>query len=367
MTKYQTTQKIPPVWFVSIINRFRFFLKKLYYRFTPAGMAVFEKSQGFWLAKALGVACELNLAEIVGDRELQVDEIARQAGADPQALYRLMRALAGECVFKETKPGFFKNTKLSYALQDAPGNPKHMILHQMNETNWTLVNELKNSVVTGKNSANKIFGTDAFTHLENSPEKNELYNKAMTATIGLLSNAVVSAYSFKGIGTLADIGGGEGSFLFKLMEKNPDLGGILFDLPHVVETAGKIAEEYGVRERVKIIPGNFFEADIPVADAYLLKNILHIFDDETCVSLLKRIARVIPQDGKILVLETVIRPDNKPHFGKMFDLEMLLGTENGKERTEEEYRNLFKQAGFKITRVVKTVSPFSIIEGKKSN
>jgi len=329
-------------------------------------MAVFEKSQGFWLAKALGVACELNLAEIIGDGEMEVKDIARQAGADHQALYRLMRALAGECVFKETKPGFFKNTKLSYALREAPGNPKYMILHQLNDTNWTLVNELTNSVRTGKNSAHKIFGTDAFTHLEKSPEKNELYNKAMTATIGLLNNAVVSAYSFKGIDTLADIGGGEGTFLFKLLERNSDLKGILFDLPHVVETAGKLAEEYGVKDRVDIIPGNFFDTDIPVADAYLLKNILHIFDDETCVQLLKKIGRVIPEDGKILILETVIQPDNKPHFGKMFDLEMLLGTENGKERTKKEYEKLFEQAGFKISRIVKTVSPFSIIEGKKN-
>jgi ubiquinone/menaquinone biosynthesis C-methylase UbiE len=366
MNKHQSIQKTPPVWFVSVISRFRFFLKKLYYRFTPPNMAVFEKSQGFWLAKALGVACELNLAEIIGDGETEVKDIARQAGADHQALYRLMRALAGECVFKETKPGFFKNTKLSYALREAPGNPKYMILHQLNDTNWTLVNELTNSVRTGKNSAHKIFGTDAFTHLEKSPEKNELYNKAMTATIGLLNNAVVSAYSFKGIDTLADIGGGEGTFLFKLLERNSDLKGILFDLPHVVETAGKLAEEYGVKDRVDIIPGNFFDTDIPVADAYLLKNILHIFDDETCVRLLKKIGRVIPEDGKILILETVIQPDNKPHFGKMFDLEMLLGTENGKERTEKEYEKLFEQAGFKISRIVKTVSPFSVIEGKKN-
>ena len=112
MNKQPSANKIPPVWFVSIINRFRLSLKKLYYRFTPAGMAVFEKSQGFWLAKALGVACELNLAEIIGDQELKIDEVARQAGADPQALYRLLRALAGECIFKETKQGFFKNTKL---------------------------------------------------------------------------------------------------------------------------------------------------------------------------------------------------------------------------------------------------------------
>ena len=338
MNRQPSVSIIPPVWFVSIINRFRFFLKKLYYRFTPAGMAVFEKSQGFWLSKALGVACELNLAEIIGDKEMDVQEIARKANAAPQALYRLMRALAGECVFKETKSGFFKNTKLSYALREAPGNPKYMILHQLNDMNWTLVNELKSSVVTGKSSAFKVFGTDAFSHLENSPEKNELYNKAMTATIGLLSNAVVSAYSFKGI---------------------------LFDLSHVVATAGKIAGEYGVKDRVEIIPGNFFDMDIPVADAYLLKNILHIFDDETCVLLLKRIGQVIPEEGKILILETVIQPDNKPHFGKMFDLEMLLGTERGKERTEEEFRQLFKEAGFKLTRVVKTVSPFSVVEGRK--
>jgi len=328
-------------------------------------MAVFEKAQGFWIAKAISVACELNLAEIVAEDEKSVEEIAIKSKTDSSALYRLMRALASEGIFKETRPKVFRNNKFSNVLKEQPGNLKNMIMHQLNQTNWDVVNELKYSVSSGTNAAQKLLGSDIFTHLENTPEKNELYNKAMSETSGLSSAAIVSAYSFKEIDTLVDIGGGEGALLYTILQKHPSLQGVLFDLPHVVKTAEKIAEKYKVEDRVKIIPGSFFETGLPKADAYLMKNILHAFDDKTCVSLLQSIGKAMNTTGKILIVEAVINEDNKPAFGKLFDLQMLIGSENGKERTESEFRTIFEKGGFRLTRVVKTVAPFSIIEGVK--
>jgi len=365
MNNQQQMKRIPPVWFISVINSYRLFLKKLYFRFVPPNMAVFEKSQGFWIAKAISVACELNLAEIIDQQEMTIEEIAKKSGTEPTALYRLMRALASEGIFMESHPKVFKNNNFSNALQESPGNLKNMIMHQANETNWELVNELKNSVESGANIANKKFGTDIFSHLKNHPEKNELYNKAMSETSGLSSAAIVSTYSFSGIETLVDFGGGEGTLLCTILQKHKNLKGILFDLPHVVKSAEEVAERLYVDDRFRVIPGNFFESTFPSADAYLLKNILHAFDDETSIKLLRSIHKVLNDNGKLLVIEAVIREDNKPSFGKLFDLQMLIGTEKGRERNADEFQEIFQKSGFNINRIVKTVSPFCIVEGEK--
>jgi len=356
---------VPPVWVFSVISSLRNFFKQLYYKFIPANMAVFEKTQGFWIAKAIGVACELNLSEIIGSNKKTIEEIAKQSNTNVSALYRLMRALASEGVFKEISPKVFVNSNFSNALTEGSGNLKNMILHQTSKSNWELVNELKYSVISDTNAAQKLFGSDIFTHLENTPEKNKMYNKAMSETSRLSSASIVSAYSFNGIDTLADIGGGEGMLLCTILQKNQSINGVLFDLPHVVETASSMVEKFDLTERIQIIPGSFFENSLPGADAYLMKNILHAFDDKTCIQLLESIGKSMLGSGKILLIETVISEDNKVAFGKMLDLQMLIGTEKGKERTENEFRNIFETAGFRLNRVVKTVSPFCIIEGVK--
>ncbi len=358
---------IPPVWFFSLISSARIYLRKLYYKMVPANVAVFEMAEKFWLAKAISVACQLNLAEIIADAECAVEEIAKASETDQQALYRLMRALAGEGIFKETRFGHFRNNSFSNALRDSGNSVKYMVMHQLNETNWDIVNQMKKGVVTGNNVAQYVLKTDIFTHLGNTPDKNELYNKAMSETSRLSGGVFVAAYNFKNIDVLADIGGGEGTLLFNILRKHKHIKGVLFDLPHVVQTAGRMAEKLGVDDRVEIIPGNFFEDAIPAADAYLLKNVLHVFNDETCIRLLQSIGRSMQGNGKVLLVETVIRSDNKPAFGKILDLQMLLASEDGKERSEAEFKRLFEAAGFRLKRVVRTISPFSIIEGQKTN
>ena len=299
MTNQPKSNWVPPAWFFSMINQLRSLLRKMYYAFVPSNVAVFEKSQGFWIAKAIGVACKLNLADIVGNHTKSIQEIAERSGTNEVALYRLMRALASEGIFKEKNQKHFTNSRLSYALTDQPGNLKHMIMHQLNNSNWDVVNELKYSVVSGENAAQKLFGTDIFTHLKNTPEKNALYNKAMTETSKLSSASIVAAFSFRNIQTLTDLGGGEGMLLYTILQKYIHLKGILFDLPHVVTNAARLAETYGVHERVQIMPGNFFNDVLPHTDAYMLKNILHAFDNHTCQKILKSIYKAMPEKGKI--------------------------------------------------------------------
>jgi len=356
---------VPPVWLYTLLTTFRNFLKRLYFKMVPPGVAVFEKATSIWMSKALEVACELNLADMIGDGEMSIDELARQSDSDPVALYRMMRLMAGECVFKETGDRVFANTPMSKALMEGNDSMKHMVMQHLSEVNFNLINGMEKSVRTGKNAAVDELGMDVFTFLKTHPEKNELYNKAMSDTSRILGTALLSAYHFKNIKTLVDLGGGEGTLLFQILRRYCNMKGIVFDFPHVVDAARETARRFGVENRIQVESGNFFER-IPSGDAYLLKNVLHIFDDQTSLKLLKNIYKSMPVKGKVLIVEAVIKSDNKPALGKILDLQMLIGTETGRERTEQEYKALVEAAGFKFIKAIHTVSPFGIIEAIKN-
>jgi hypothetical protein len=356
---------VPPAGLFSIIKGLRTFFRKMQNVFIPPTVEVFEKAQQIWIAKALGVACELNLADILKTGPKTIEEIANESHTHPQSLCRLLRALAGEGIFKELPGKIFTNTRLSLALTSDPGSMKYMIQHQMNETNWNIIGKLNFSIATGQSAAREVLGTDIFDHLSKNTEKNELYNKAMTNTSVLSSTAILSAYSFRDLKCVVDIGGGEGHLLANILKKNRHLRGILFDFPHVVKNAGATFDQLGTGNRVQIVSGNFFETIPAGGDTYIMKNILHAFDDTTCIKLLKNIRSSMNDRVRLLIIETVISENNKPEFGKLFDLQMLLGTEGGKERTRKEFQYIIKESGFRLKKVIPTVSPFSIVEAVK--
>jgi SAM-dependent methyltransferase len=336
----------------------------MYYALVPANVAVYEMSQQFWLSKMIGVACELNLAEIVGDNNLDIADIARQAGADTASLYRLMRALSSEGIFKESQGRTFSNTARSNALIGGPGSMKYMIEHQLHHDNWSVVGEMKYSVQTGKSAVRKLFGKSAFEQIASDVERNRLYNLAMNNTSNLIAESAMAVYDFSNIGCLADIGGGTGRLLASILSRFPQMKGVLLDWEHVVAGAPEVMKSFGVENRVEIIKADFFEKIPEGCDAYILKNILHIFDDEHSIRLLKKIKERAKPDARILILEMLLGEANKQAYGKIFDMQMLLGPEGARERTAEEYKKLFEKAGWKSMRVLEMVSPFAIMEGR---
>jgi hypothetical protein len=356
---------IPPVWIFRISQKIRYFLKSLDSKLVPANVAVFEKSQAFWISKAIGVACELNLADILKSGPKALQEIALIANANEHSLYRLMRALASEGIFKENKGKIFSNTVLSLGLAERKGSMKNMIRHQLNETNWEMIGKLGHSIRTGTSASGEFLGNDIFSHLKSNPEKNELYNTAMSETSALASSAFLAVYSFNKSQIVVDIGGGEGLLLSMILQKNKHLKGILFDLPHVVKKANETFNKFGVEDRASVEEGDFFNKIPAGGDTYIMKNILHAFDDQSCITLLKNLNSVMIKNGNLLIMEAVLSENNRPEYGKIFDLQMLIGTMGGKERTRQEFELLLKQSGFKLNRVLSTVSPFSILEGIK--
>jgi len=232
------------------------------------------------------------------------------------------------------------------------GSPWHMAA-------W---GELPHSLQTGKCAFEKATGESPWKWFEKHPEEAKTFNDAMTSFSAMEAPEIVGAYDFSGFKTVIDVAGGVGGLLISILKANPKTKGMLFDLPYVTEPARKNFTQAGLAGRCEIVTGDFFK-EIPAGgDCYVMKSIIHDWHDEACLTILKNIRKGITKDGKLLLGERVIPTGNTPHFGKLLDIEMLAMTTGGKERTEAEYRKLFEQAGFKLTRIVPTRTPMSVIE-----
>jgi ubiquinone/menaquinone biosynthesis C-methylase UbiE len=242
-----------------------------------------------------------------------------------------------------------------------------MILHQFGSTNLALFSRFTDCIRTGEGNAEKVLGSSIFQYMDDHPGRGEIYNKAMDHSSRMVVVPLLSAYDFSGIRHLTDIGGGRGILLAHILQHYPHMQGTLFDLPRVVEEATHIAETFGVQERLRIFPGDFSESIPAGADAYFMKNILHAFDDEKCLGLLKKIHAVMLPEGKLIILETVPARDNRPAFGKLADLLMMAGSVGGRERSREDFEALLHRSGFRISKLVRTMAPFHVIEAVKQN
>ena len=286
----------------------------------------------------------------------------RPTNAD--ALYRLLRALTSMGIFAEGESRQFSLTPLAEPLQsDVPGSKRALALMSGDEQfrSWA---EIEYSIRTGDIAFEKVFGKPIFDYLGDNPEKARIFDAAMVGIHGRESNAVLDAYDFSDMDVVADIGGGNGSKLTMVLEKHTNIKGILFDLPHVVDRAKEQLERAGLLDRCDVEGGNFFESVPGGADAYLMRHIIHDWDDDKSLTILRNCHVAMSSTSKLLIVESVIPPGNEPFGGKLLDLVMLL-IPGGKERTEDEYRSLLDKAGFELSRIVPTSTEISVIEARK--
>jgi hypothetical protein len=317
------------------------------------------------MSQALYVAAKLGIADLLAESPKPVSELAAATNTNDRALYRILRSLASAGVFTETESKVFANTLYSEPLRsDAPASVRNGMIFMGEEWHWRVWGNMLYSVQTGKTAWGYTHGAEAFEYLSAHPEKAEIFNAAMTDMSVGTAPAVVEAYDFSGIETLADIAGGHGYLLSQILKANPNLKGILFDMPQVIEGASALLEREGVVERVEKVSGDFFQS-VPAADAYIMKHIIHDWDDEKSLTILKNIHAAMKGDGRVLIVEVVVPDGNEPHYSKLLDLEML-ASPGGAERTASEYRELLAQAGFEMTQIIPTKSPYSIVEGVKA-
>ena len=318
---------------------------------------------GLVSARAIGVTAELRIADLLKDGPMTAEEPAQQTNVHARSLYRVLRACAGMGVFSEDSENRFSLTPLAEPLRsDAPGSLRGWV--EMFTTDWQYQTwaELPYSVKTGKPAFEKVFNMSPWDYFSRNKEAGKLFNDAMTSNSAFASDAVVNGYDFSSISKLVDVGGGHGFFLATILSKYTNIKGVLYDTPAVVAEADKLFADNGVSGRCEIVGGDFFEAVPAGADAYILKHIIHDWNDEQCVTILKNCRSAMKKGGIVLVVEEVIPEGNAPSLGKLIDLQMLMLL-TGCERTEAEYRALFDKAGLKLTRIIPTMSPFSVIEG----
>jgi hypothetical protein len=317
---------------------------------------------GYRLSQALHVAARLGLADLLNNGPMSVDELARAVGAHAESLYRLMRLLASEGVFAESEPRRFRLTPQAGLLRsDVPGSLRTRAIYDCDEAYWQAWGNLMHSVTTGEPAFERAHGVPFFEYMKTHADLAANFNTVMTDQNAAAAQAVIEAYDFSEVGTLVDVGGSLGSLLAAILAAYPPLRGILYDQPHVVATARATLEAAGVADRCEVIGGDFFKRVPAGGDVYLLKHILHNWDEPRCAAILKNARDAMPSDGRLLVIETLIPTDDQPSYGKYLDLGMLVLLP-GRERTEAEYEKLLEGAGFTLSRVIETRSELSILE-----
>jgi hypothetical protein len=328
----------------------------------PPHVQVIQMVTGLWLSRAVYAAAQLGIADLIGDGASEVEHLATATGTHAPTLRRLLRMLASVGLFRSDERGRYALTPLGATLRsDAPGAARSSAITLGGPWWWSAWGEFEHSLKTGETGMQKAHGQGIFDYLSQHPEDASHFNATMIGIHGGEPAAVATAYDFSGIGTLVDVGGGTGNLLTTILEANPALNGVLFDLPHVATEAERSIAAAGLADRCRVESGSFFEAVPAGGNVYMLSHIIHDWDEETCVKILANCRRAMGSDGRLLIVESVLSPGDEPDFGKLLDLVMLV-IPGGQERSEDEYRDLLAKAGFRLTRVVPTQSAVGVVE-----
>jgi hypothetical protein len=304
---------------------------------------------GYWYTQTIYVAAKLGVADFLKDGPRSPHDLAEATATNPRALYRLLRALASIGIFVEDQ-GKFTLTPLAECLLDPSTKAMATMRGEFPYRAW---GELLYSVQSGKSAFEKVYGKPIFDYFSEHPETGKLFDQAMTGVHGRETDAMLEAYDLTGVRTLADIGGGNGSVMTAILKKHPAMQGIILDLPGVAQRTRANIQAAGLESRCRVLAGNFFEDVLPTADTYLMRHIIHDWDDDKAITILRNCRRAMEKTGKLLVVEGVVPPGNEPSVSKFFDLAMMV-LPGGMERTEDEFRQLFETAGFRLTRIVPT-------------
>lgn len=317
---------------------------------------------GKQLSYSLSAVAQLGVADHMNAKPMPVEEIAATVGAHAPSLYRVMRLLAGMGVFKEEQGGKFSLTPAGELLRsETPSSMRYTAM--MFGDRWTTraYEHFADSLRTGVDGVTQAYGQHVFDVLAEHPEELKTFQSAMTSSSTLAGNAVVSAYDFSDIERIADVGGGHGALLASILRHYPNMHGVLFDRAEIV---GAVTSEQfsGCEDRISFESGSFFERVPEGCDAYIMKHIIHDWSDEHCRTILSLMRENLVSNGRLLLCEMVVTDEPEPSPAKILDIEMLLVTVGGKERTKDEFAELLASCGFRLSRIVQTERPICVIE-----
>lgn len=326
--------------------------------------ALRERIMGFRATQMIYVAARLGLADRLAEGARTPEELAHLVGADAEALHRLLRALAGLGIFAADSGGAYRLTAQAELLcADVPGSLRSIALLHGEEWMWQAYGAMMHSVRSGQPAFLRVHGQTLYGYLQEHPRAGAQFNAAMEGFSGQEVAAILAAYDFDGIRTVIDVGGGRGALIAGLLRAHPGLNGTVFDLPSVVAGAAQLFHDAGVAGRARSHAGDFFD-DVPRGgDLYLMKSVLHNWDDVDALRILATCRAAIGAAAGLLVIERVIPPGNQPSEAKLFDIDMMT-IAGGRERSGDDYCALLARAGFALRRIIATAAPLSIIEAR---
>jgi hypothetical protein len=320
----------------------------------------------FLTVQALHVAAYLRVSDLLADGPRSVDELAAATKANRSFLHRLLRMLTGPGVFREEADGRFAITPLGATLRsDGSDSVRDWALFVGAPEMWAVWAGLRDSVMSGEASFPAVHGAPMWKYIATIPSLGDAFDSWMTRQSSQHNSALVEAYDFSQFRLVVDVGGGRGSTLAAVLEAHPSLRGVLLDLPQVVARTAPL-DDAGVGHRCEVIGGDMLRAVPAGADAYLIKRVLMDWSDADSTTILRHCAGAMAEGGKLLVVEMLMPTGNDPSAAKGFDILMLLNQPGGRIRTEREFHELFTGAGLRLSRVVPTSSPNSILEGVRA-
>jgi hypothetical protein len=319
---------------------------------------------GFWISRAVFVIGKLGIPDQLQSGPKTAEELASATNTHAPSLFRILRALVSVGVLNSVEGGRFAQTPLSETLvTDAPGSLRWFAVSELGQEHYPAWGNLMHSVKTGEIAFDNFFGVDIWKYFQQTPEDAAVFNNSMSNVTAAANEAITSLYDFSQFDTIVDVGGGHGGLITSILAKNPQVKGVLFDAEEVIEGARPKIEAAGLTDRLETVAGDFFKSVPAGGDAYIMKWIIHDWDDEKSNAILRNCRSRMRANGKLILVDCVVPETDEPHFSKFIDLNMLVMT-GGKERTEKEFAQLLADAGFKLLRVIPTDLPTSIVEAE---
>jgi hypothetical protein len=328
-----------------------------------AARLIDEMSRLYYLSRAIHVAAELGIADQLGDEPIATATLAEKTGTNSAALRRLLRFLSAYSIFRESSPDRFRNTPLSSVFRDDHPQSVRANLRRIGAFWWSAVGELEHSIRTGEAAFQHVHGVPFFQYLRNNADVQRRFDRAMARISDADDAAVASAYDFGRFRQIVDLGGGRGGLLVQILQRAPNAAGVLFEQAQVLDRATRL-DEAGLLDRSEKVAGDFFESVPDGADCYVIKGVLHDFNDQQCVRILSNCRGAVSIDGCLVIAnQDLPLTFDVPHPNLTMDIQMmtLLG---GRERSVSEWSELLQQSGWKLSTRIETNAGFALIEGK---
>jgi hypothetical protein len=354
----------PPRLLVEAVVKLRGGLRRLADLLVPPQLRMFELIAGVGLTQAIHAAARLRVADHLAERPLDAEELGARTGLPAASLHRLLRGLASVGVFALGRDCRFRNNRLSRTLCSGRfASLRDYAGYFGSASNVHAWADLDRTLAGGESAFARVHGMSVWDWFGAHPEERQEFAGAMVALTELFARGIATAYPFAEVRRLCDVGGGIGTLLAAVLARHPHLQGVLFDSAEVVEAAAPFLAQRGGGARVERVAGSFF-ASVPAGcDAYILKNILHDWDDERALQILANCRRAMQPGHRLLVVEAVVEKDTIDSFGPLSDLQMMVVCDGGRERGRDEFARLFARSGFRLSRILRTASAMSVIEG----